>query len=222
MDLQETMSRLSELGTEQNRKIYRRHGKVDPLFGVSYANLNLLKKEIKKDQSLAESLWETGNHDARILSTMIADPKAIRKDVVLAWASGIENYMQSDALSQMVAKTPFWKEAMYDMISSEYEFVKACGYSILSSALKEEREVPDQELQDLLARIEDDIHSSPNRARYSMNGAVISIGVFRPDLADLAIESGARIGHVEVDHGQTGCETPDIVKYIEKVSNKSK
>ncbi len=36
--------------------------------GVSYANLEKLKKRIKMDHELAAHLWDTGNHDARILA----------------------------------------------------------------------------------------------------------------------------------------------------------
>jgi len=40
MDASQVLKQLEELGTEQNRKIYRRHGVKDPLYGVSFANLN--------------------------------------------------------------------------------------------------------------------------------------------------------------------------------------
>ena len=36
------------------------------MFGVSYAALGKLKRKIKVDHELAEKLWATGNHDARI------------------------------------------------------------------------------------------------------------------------------------------------------------
>jgi len=222
MNLEKTMSRLSDLGTEQNRTVYRRHGKVDPLFGVSYANLKKLAKEIKKDQSLAGSLWETGNHDARILAAMIADPDAITVEAVMEWTNDLKNYMQSDALSGLVARTPFWKDVMYGSIASEREFVKACGYSILSSALKDERVISKEELTVILSRIGSEILSSANRARYSMNGAVIAIGIFRPELFDAAIDTGRSIGKVEVDHGETSCATPDIVEYLTKVNQRKK
>ncbi len=48
MLLEEVMQQLEEYGTEQNRKTYKNHGAKEPLFGVSFANLKLLKKENKK------------------------------------------------------------------------------------------------------------------------------------------------------------------------------
>jgi len=49
-----------------------------------------------------------------------------------------------------------------------------------------------------------------------MNGAVISIGVCKPALHEKAIAAATRIGKVMVDHGETGCTTPDAAAYIDK------
>ena len=53
MDLATAVERLEAAGTEQNRRIYRRHGARDPLYGVSFAVLDTLAKEAKRDQALA-------------------------------------------------------------------------------------------------------------------------------------------------------------------------
>jgi|GEM_PF-2575689 hypothetical protein len=63
MTFKQTMATLKKMGTAQNVKIYKRHGAGDNLFGVSFANLKLLKKQIKTDHKLAEKLWRTGNSD---------------------------------------------------------------------------------------------------------------------------------------------------------------
>ena len=38
----------------------------------------------------------------------------------------------------------------------------------------------------------------------------------RPKLQKKAIAAAKRIGKVEVDHGETGCKTPDAASYIAK------
>ena len=74
MDVATALARLEAAGTEQNRKVYRRHGARDPLYGVSFAVLDRLAKEAKRDQALADGLWATGNYDCRILACRVADP----------------------------------------------------------------------------------------------------------------------------------------------------
>ena len=60
---QEAMKQLKACGTEQNRKTWGRHGIKGEMFGVSFANLYKLQKQIKVDHELAEQLWATDNHD---------------------------------------------------------------------------------------------------------------------------------------------------------------
>src|SRR5579863_8795596 len=99
MDLAETMKLLEAAGSEQTRKTYRRHGVSGPQFGVSYATIKPLAKKIKTDHTLAAQLWDTGNHDARILATMIADPKAATAKQIDQWAKALDNYVLTDALA---------------------------------------------------------------------------------------------------------------------------
>lgn len=62
MELAEMMARLEAPGTEQNRKVYGKHGAKEPLFGVSFGNLDKPRKEIKTNDALAEQLWNTGKY----------------------------------------------------------------------------------------------------------------------------------------------------------------
>ena len=89
MKLREAMDKLKSMGTARNRKIYARHGVGQKQFGVSWANLGKLKKTIKTNHALAVQLWKTANHDARILATMIADPKMVDSKLLEMWAKDL-------------------------------------------------------------------------------------------------------------------------------------
>ncbi|MED1116921.1 DNA alkylation repair protein, partial [Bacillus paramycoides] len=92
MQLEEVMQQLEKYGTEQNRKTFKNHGAKEPLFGVSFANLKLLKKKIKKNHDLANSLWETKNMDAMTLATMILDPKKLTSEQLNRWVQQVDYY----------------------------------------------------------------------------------------------------------------------------------
>jgi 3-methyladenine DNA glycosylase AlkD len=77
----EVMEQLAALGTEQIRKTYRRHGATGEVLGVLYSDLRKLHKRCGTDQALAEALWGTGIHDARMLATMVADPAIMAEPV---------------------------------------------------------------------------------------------------------------------------------------------
>src|SRR3990172_1099061 len=97
MNAAEVLAELNKMGTEQNRKVYARHGVGPNMYGVSYANLGALKKKIKVDHGLALDLWASGNHDARVLATMIADPKQADDELLDGWVRDLDNYVLTDA-----------------------------------------------------------------------------------------------------------------------------
>lgn len=215
MELREVLQELESLGTAQNRKIYARHGARPEMYGVSYGNLNKLKKKIKRDQDLAEGLWASGNHDAMILACMVADPDTIRSSTLDAWAKDLDSYVLSDALSGLVARSPFAPAKMRKWIRSRDEWIAATGWNVVASMAMAD-EVPASEFADLVPDIEARIHSAKNRVRYSMNNALIAIGTRSAGLRTKAVAAAKRVGPVEVDHGETGCKTPDAVTYIPK------
>ena len=79
-----------------------------------------------------------------------------------------------------------------------------------------DKSLPDDYFERYLYIIERDIHSRKNRVRYSMNSTMIGIGIRNPNLQEKAIAAVRRIGPVDVDHGETGCKTPDATAYIQK------
>jgi 3-methyladenine DNA glycosylase AlkD len=187
-----------------------------PLFGVSYAALGKLRKKIKTDQALAVALWESGVHDARVLSCMVADPSCMTVAQLNAWVKELNNYVLTDALAGLAARSPHGESRMKVWIKSRTEWTCGAGWSILSGRAMSEEEIPESYFLPYLETIEKKIHAAPNRVRHSMNNALIAIGVRSEALAKRATEKALRIGKVTVDHGETSCKTPDAAAYIKK------
>lgn len=216
MTLQEATQTLESLGSEQTRKIYRRHGAAEPLFGVSFADFGKLKKKIQCDHELAMQLWQTGNFDARVLATMIADPQAVTSAQLDQWVKDLEGYSLTDLFGKFVAQTPLARKKREQWMKSDVEFTAQAGWLLLSYAVSGGEDLSDQYLKETLAYIEKHIHTAKNRVRHSMNGVLIAIGVHSEALRPLVLAAAARIGKVVVDHGETSCETPDAKSYIAK------
>lgn len=216
MTLQETMLALESMGTEQNRKIYKRHGAAEPMFGVSFANFGKLQKQIRTDPELAFALWQTGNFDARVLATMVGDPATTPAAQLDAWVKDLEGYSLTDLFGKFAARTPHAAAKREQWMKSKVEFTAQAGWLLLSYALADGAPLEAAYLEERLAHIEKNIHKAMNRVRHSMNGVVIAMGVYREDLRSMALAAAARIGKVVVDHGETSCETPDAAAYIAK------
>lgn len=216
MTRDEVLIELEKLGTEQNRKIYRRHGARDPLYGVSWANLGALVKKIKRDHDLAVSLWETGNYDAMTLATMIADPDRLTASTLDAWMRRVDNYGLADAFAKLAARSPHARAKAEKWAASKQEWTGRAGWTMLALLAAGDEGLSDDAFERHLETIERTIHSAKNHARGAMNNAVIAIGLRSPALEKRAIAAARRIGTVEVDHGETGCKTPDAEAYILK------
>lgn len=215
MKASECLKKLSALGTAQNRKIYARHGVVGDAFGVSYANLGKLKKAIKSDHELAVALWKSKNHDARILATMIADPKKLTAATLDGWVKDCTSYPITDAFCGVAARARSAKARMEKWMKARAEMTQVAAWNLLAYLSEDADAIGDAELKKYLKTIEKGIHSAQNRVRYAMNTAMIQIGL-RPSLNKEAIAAAKRVGKVLVDHGDTGCKTPDAASYIVK------
>ncbi len=207
---------LQLLGTEQNRKVYERHGVGENQFGVSFANLRKLAKRIGRDASLAEVLWSSGNHDARILACQVADPDALSEKNLDRWAGELNNYVITDAFSGLVAQSRLAEQKAKQWLDSDDEWISSAGWNLIAHLALQSASLPDAFFLVLLERIQRDLHARPNRTRYSMNNALIAIGLRNSFLREKAEAAAARIGEVKVDHGETACKTPDALDYIRK------
>jgi 3-methyladenine DNA glycosylase AlkD len=216
MELQAVMQALEACGTAQNRKIYARHGASEPMFGVSYANLYAFQKKLKTNHALAEQLWATGNHDAQVLATLIADPEQVTAQQAEAWAKRLDNYPIGEMFARFIAKTPLVEAKARQWHKAKSECMSAVGWTLVAQMALHHPDLPDEHFAPYLQAIERDIHTSRNRVRHEMNGALIAIGLRNPALEKQALAVAKKIGKVEVDHGATNCKTPDAAEYIAK------
>ncbi|MED3325409.1 DNA alkylation repair protein [Bacillus thuringiensis] len=221
MLLEEVMQQLEEYGTEQNRKTYKNHGAKEPLFGVSFANLKLLKKKIKKDHDLAVELWETKNMDAMILATYILDPKNITAEQLNSWVQDVDYYCLMDVFMTSICTSPIAIERMEEWTKSNDEWIGRAGWSLLANISIKNKELHDGFFSPYLEEIKENIHNEKNRKKEAMNSALIAIGIRNEDLERQAIEIAREIGKVEVNHGATSCKTPDAESYIKKARERA-
>ena len=216
MDAAVALASLEKAGTEQNRKTYRRHGAPEPLFGVSFAVLNKLAKQIKIDHDLAVTLWASGNTDARMLAAKVADPARIDAATALAWITESKFYGLADEIAGVVARSPLALTCMAEWVASDDENIGRAGWAIMAVLARDTNGVPDASFTPYIGVIERKIGEAKNRTREAMNRALIAVGSRSAELAETAIAAARRIGPVEINHGDTACQTPDAELYIKK------
>jgi 3-methyladenine DNA glycosylase AlkD len=220
-DLKKTMKALEAKGSEQTRKTFARHG-ADParMFGVKVADLKVIAKPLKGQQDLALELFATGNHDAQYLAGMVADGRQMTKGQLRDWAKGADWQMIAEYTVPWVASESKHGRALaLEWMGRKSEHVAAAGWNTYAGLLatQPDEELDLDEIKELLARVEAEIDSVPNRVRYCMNGFVIAVGSYVGPLAKTAKSVAKRLGKVEVEMGGTACKVPLATDYIAKV-----
>ncbi len=222
MTFTQVIRQLRSSGNAQTRKVYGRHGVSRAMFGVSYADLGRLEKAIQVDHALAVELWESGNHDACVLATMIADPGQMTSRQLDSWARQLDSYVIADAFSRLVARSGVARRKFEQWRDRGSEFVGQVAWTLLSTLALRPGDLPDEYFEEQLVTIEREVHGRKNRVRYSMNQALIAIGMRNAALERKVIAAVKRIGRVKVDHGETGCKTPDPIPYIKRAKARKK
>jgi 3-methyladenine DNA glycosylase AlkD len=218
------MAELKKKGTEKTRVIYARHGMTtDNIYGVSMADLKVIAKTIKGQQSLALELYETHNSDAMYLAGMVADGSQMNKKQLDSWADAANNLqMISEYTVPWVAvENTDGRQLALEWIKSNKPHVAAAGWCTYSGLLatKPDQELNLPEIENLLATIVKGINDAPNRVRYVMNNFIIAVGTYVKPLLKQAKAAARQIGTVSVDLGDTACEIRPAIPQIEKIES---
>lgn len=216
LSLAQALAELEAAGSEQTRKIYLRHGAVEPLFGVSFATLKALLQRIKVDHDLAVGLWESGNHDARNLAVKVADPGAMSPEDLDRWAVAGAGRLCTDYVALLALDGPHAHTRLRSWLGSDETRLRTAGWRLLGHLAQRDPALPDASFAGRLVEIAASIHAVSDAEREAMNAAVIAIGCRSADLRAAAVATATQIGSVVVDHGQTACKTPEVVATLDK------
>ncbi|UOQ45075.1 DNA alkylation repair protein [Halobacillus salinarum] len=225
MTYEEVLTKLEELGDEQTKKTFKRHGAKEPVLGVKVGDLKKhLVKRVKKDQELALSLFRSGNSDAMYLAGLTVNPKLVSREELEQWVKLANWYMIHEyTVAQVAAESPYALELARKWMNSGNEGVATAGWSTYSNYLSitPDEDIHPNEVKQLLEKVEQTIHDQPNRVRYVMNGFVIAVGAYYPPLHEEAKRAAESIGKVHVNMGKTACKVPYAPDYIEKIENRN-
>jgi 3-methyladenine DNA glycosylase AlkD len=221
--VKEIMAELQSFGNENIKKILLKHGIKEPFFGVKVECLKPIQKRIKMDYQLAKDLYATGNADAMYLAGLIADDEKMTKADLQTWVEqAVSNNISEYTVPWVTAGSKYGFEMATEWINAAEEHIAAAGWATLRDwvAIKPDNELDLTSLNELLQRVERDIHKAKNRVRQMMNSFIIAVGSYVPALTNEAIAAAKKIGTVTVNMNGTACKVPDAVEYINKTIDK--
>ncbi|MDB5364109.1 MAG: hypothetical protein JWM77_36 [Rhodospirillales bacterium] len=159
LDLRAALAALQKHATGQDRANLERFGIVtaDKVLGVSMKNIQAVAAQIGRNHALAEALWATGCHEARLLTAYIANPARVTAAQMDRWAKDFDNWAVCDTLCfKLWDQSPHAWSKVETWTSRRDEYVKRAGFALLASlALHDKSSGNDAAYRDGLKRIEE-------------------------------------------------------------------
>jgi 3-methyladenine DNA glycosylase AlkD len=109
-----------------------RHGVDPPLFGVKWGDMRKLAKTIRTNHELAIELWDSGEHESRIVALLIADPALATRANLERMARQIDTYVEIDEFAAYVARTPWLDPLAERWTGARREWISACDWTLVS------------------------------------------------------------------------------------------
>jgi 3-methyladenine DNA glycosylase AlkD len=164
------------------------------LGGSRLPDLRALAKLIGTDHGLADQLWRSQVHEARLLASMVDDAAEVTEDQMEAWAKDFDSWDVVDGVCcTLFDRTPFaWGKAV-EWSEREEEFVKRAGFTLMACLAVHDKQSPDSRFESLLPIIEREAGDRRNYVRKAVNWALRQIGKRNLPLNRMAMDVAERI-----------------------------
>lgn len=207
MTVEEILSKLKSGANDSVRKHNIKYGANENQFGTKLGDIRALAKTIKPDNQLAKQLWETGNAEAQLLSTLIVQPKKLSADEIDKMVESINFSQVADWLSAYVIKEHPEKETLRKKWMTAKDTWRArAGWSLTSGRVARDPEGID--IEALLKRIEKEMPTAVHDVQWTMNTTLAQIGIHFPEFREQAIGLGERLGVFRDYPVSKGCTSP--------------
>ena len=166
----------------------------DKTLGVSIPALRKLAKQIGRDHRIAQELWDSGIHEARILAGFVDDPKLVTEAQLEAWVAGFDSWDVCDQVcAGLFDATPFaWNKAV-EWTARPEEFVKRAGFVLMAALAVHDKKAADDRFIAFLPLIARESNDARNFVRKAVNWALRGIGKRNRALNQVAIQTARDI-----------------------------
>jgi 3-methyladenine DNA glycosylase AlkD len=200
-EVEEILVQFEQLRNSKNIAGMARFGirvKEDNAFGISVVNLRKMAKRYGKNQPLAEALWKTGWHEARIIASLIADKEIFTQKLMDLWVKDIDSWDTCDQCCiNIFRELPYAYDKIYAYAPSEEEFIRRTAFSLIATLAVGDKTQSDKVFTDLLKLVERYAVDERNFVKKALNWALRSIGKRNIALHPEALKLAERLSQSE-------------------------
>lgn len=167
---------------------------VGRVLGLTVPQVRQFARRHGKSQPLAELLWDTGIHEARLLGALVGEASRITPETMTRWMAECDSWDICDTCcAELFERTPHAWTLIYQWAASSEEFTRRAAFALIASLALHDKKSPDHVFLGALTLIEKYAFDDRNFVKKAVNWALRSIGKRRPSLGPAAIECALRI-----------------------------
>ena len=167
-------------------------------YGVAIPTLRKMARRTGRNHHLAEALWASGVHEARILASMVDVPDDVAEEQMDGWAADFDSWDVCDQCCNNL----FWKTAFAHAKAAEWscrkeEFVKRAGFVMMACLAVHDKKAADEDFLKYLPVIAREAVDNRNFVKKAVNWALRQIGKRNQTLNRSALETAERIKAID-------------------------
>jgi len=167
---------------------------TEVLGGTGLTGLRAFAKRVGHDQAVADALWSSGVHEARVLAAMVAEPDGFGRRRAESWVRDLDSWDVCDGFCfVLMRRTPFAWDVAVEWSARREEFVKRAGFALMAALAVHDKAARDERFLALLPVIEREVGDRRNYVRKGVNWALRQIGKRNLALNAAAVETARRI-----------------------------
>ena len=193
------IQKLKSLANPKNVEGMARFG-INPnnTLGISVPVLRDIAREAGKDHQLAQELWASGIHEARILACFIDKPEMVTEFQMESWVKDFDSWDVCDlCCSDLFDRTKFAHQKAVEWSGREEEFVKRAGFTLMAALAVHDKKASDADFLKFLPIIKRESTDERNFAKKAVNWALRNMGKRNLDLNKMAIKTAEEIQKID-------------------------
>jgi 3-methyladenine DNA glycosylase AlkD len=168
------------------------------IYGISIPVLRSIAKQAGRDHGLADELWDSGIHEARLLACFIGDPKQVTEAQMERWAADFDSWDVCDqCCSNLFDKTPFAYQKAVEWSGREAEFTKRAAFALIAALAVHDKKAEDARFELFLPILLREATDERNYVKKAANWALRQIGKRNRRLNRLAIQTAEEIARID-------------------------
>ena len=166
----------------------------DHALGVAMKDIKALAKQLGRNHELARALWDTGIYEARMLTSLVADPAQLTPAQMDKWCRQFDNWAICDTMCfNLFDRTPHAWTKIDEWSRAKPEFMKRTAFALLWSLSVHDKRASDEAFLQGLTLIEREATDDRNFVKKAVNMALRAIGKRNPALKKAALETASRL-----------------------------